>query len=93
MCLALRCGQDDTAKGKRKRNEGGLLDVEWHRVVLDEAHNIRTRTTKMFKAAAALKATHRWAITGVQPFLLRWRRTCFGVPHGSSALSLSAVEP
>jgi hypothetical protein len=60
---------DTPVKGKRKHNEGGVKEVAWHRVVLDEAHTIRNRTTKLFKAAMALKAAHKWAVTGA-PWLM-----------------------
>jgi SNF2 family DNA or RNA helicase len=41
-----------------------LLRVEWHRVVLDEAHCIRNVKSKTAQAAIALRATARWALTG-----------------------------
>ena len=34
------------------------------RVVLDEAHAIKNRSTKKHKAACALEATHHWCLTG-----------------------------
>lgn len=42
----------------------GLLSFKWHRVVLDEAHQIKDRRTGKFKACAALEATHRWCVSG-----------------------------
>lgn len=50
-----------------KPNDAGavsLFDNYWHRVILDEAHTIRTRKTKVFQAACALQAQHRWCLTG-----------------------------
>ncbi|CZR65227.1 uncharacterized protein PAC_15127 [Phialocephala subalpina] len=41
-----------------------LFSFSWHRIVLDEAHTIRNRSTAMAKAACAVNATNRWAITG-----------------------------
>ncbi|KAI1386581.1 SNF2 family N-terminal domain-containing protein [Hypoxylon trugodes] len=41
-----------------------LHDMNWNRVVLDEAHQIRNRNSKAFEAANALKAKHRWCLTG-----------------------------
>ncbi|KAL1701605.1 SNF2 family N-terminal domain-containing protein [Schizophyllum commune] len=38
--------------------------VEWGRVVLDEAHNIKERSTNTAKAAFELKAKHRWCLSG-----------------------------
>lgn len=42
----------------------GLLSYDWHRVVLDEAHNIKNPTTLVSKACYLLKAECRWAVTG-----------------------------
>ncbi|KAK3326582.1 SNF2 family N-terminal domain-containing protein [Apodospora peruviana] len=38
--------------------------TEFHRVILDEAHSIKTRTTMTAKACFALKVTYRWCLTG-----------------------------
>jgi SWI/SNF-related matrix-associated actin-dependent regulator of chromatin subfamily A3 len=47
------------------RSRGGLLAVDWLRVVLDEGHTIRNvRTTQLGRAALALKAERRWIVTG-----------------------------
>ncbi|KAI1103966.1 SNF2 family N-terminal domain-containing protein [Jackrogersella minutella] len=43
---------------------GLLHSIDWHRVVLDEAHIVRNRTTKIFQAVNTLKAKHRWCLTG-----------------------------
>lgn len=43
---------------------GPLLKVNWYRVVLDEAHTIKDRTTRTAKAAFALQGPRRWAVTG-----------------------------
>ncbi|CAK4031125.1 Helicase-like transcription factor [Lecanosticta acicola] len=48
--------------GMRKRT--ALNSVNWFRIILDEAHTIRTTDTKMFKACCALDAQRRWAVTG-----------------------------
>lgn len=51
--------------GGSKRAAGAtLLEEEWHRVVLDEAHIIRNRSTKQFAAVCALRAKHRWCVSG-----------------------------
>eukprot|EP00123_Amoebidium_parasiticum_P011410 comp20695_c0_seq1/m.26967 comp20695_c0_seq1/g.26967 ORF comp20695_c0_seq1/g.26967 comp20695_c0_seq1/m.26967 type:complete len:646 (-) comp20695_c0_seq1:110-2047(-) len=42
----------------------GLHAVNWRRVVLDEAHIIKVRSTKQAKAVFALEAECRWAVTG-----------------------------
>ncbi|KAG7562833.1 hypothetical protein FFLO_01662 [Filobasidium floriforme] len=38
--------------------------VKWHRVVLDEAHNIKERSTNAAKAAFALDSSYRWCLSG-----------------------------
>lgn len=38
--------------------------IEWHRVVLDEAHNIKDRQTNVAKACFALNAQYRWCLSG-----------------------------
>ncbi|THH10977.1 hypothetical protein EW145_g955 [Phellinidium pouzarii] len=41
-----------------------IFDIEWFRVVLDEAHNIKSRASKTARAAFELKSPRRWALTG-----------------------------
>lgn len=41
-----------------------LFDTYWHRIILDEAHVIRTRQTACAKSVCALQAERRWCITG-----------------------------
>ncbi|KAI1330305.1 SNF2 family N-terminal domain-containing protein [Xylariaceae sp. FL0255] len=41
-----------------------LFQVEWYRVVLDEAHWIRNSGSKLFEAVLALNAGRRWCLTG-----------------------------
>ena len=41
-----------------------LQGVKWGRVVLDEAHTIKTAKTSAAKACTALTATARWCVTG-----------------------------
>ena len=53
-----------------KRKEGLFKEksvihaTDFHRVILDEAHSIKTRTTMTAKACFALKVTYRWCLTG-----------------------------
>lgn len=42
----------------------GLYSVKFHRVVVDEAHNIRNRNAKTSKALYAVHSFKRWALTG-----------------------------
>ncbi|KAI0897379.1 SNF2 family N-terminal domain-containing protein, partial [Annulohypoxylon nitens] len=41
-----------------------LHQIEWFRVVLDEAHWIRNSSSKQFRAAASLYTRRRWCLTG-----------------------------
>jgi DNA repair protein RAD16 len=41
-----------------------LHSVKWFRVVLDEAHRIKGRTTSTARSAYALQAERRWCLTG-----------------------------
>lgn len=43
---------------------GGLYSVRWLRVVLDEAHTIKSSKSQVSIAAAALVADYRWCLTG-----------------------------
>jgi DNA repair protein RAD5 len=47
-----------------KTGSGVLLDCDWLRVILDEAHSIRNLRTLASKACCALKADHRWCVSG-----------------------------
>ncbi|KAI0640403.1 SNF2 family N-terminal domain-containing protein [Trametes meyenii] len=52
------------AAPKRGKVKDALFRVKWWRVVLDEAHNIKNRTTKAAVACCALDARFRWCLTG-----------------------------
>ncbi|XP_024023789.1 DNA repair protein RAD5A [Morus notabilis] len=45
-------------------DNGGLYSVRWFRVVLDEAHTIKSSKSQISMAAAALFACRRWCLTG-----------------------------
>ncbi|EPE32852.1 P-loop containing nucleoside triphosphate hydrolase [Glarea lozoyensis ATCC 20868] len=56
-------------KGFKRKNgnhkEKSLIhQISFHRVILDEAHNIKSRTTGSAKACFALKADHKWCLSG-----------------------------
>ncbi|ETO10177.1 hypothetical protein RFI_27204, partial [Reticulomyxa filosa] len=55
---------DENREQMRKYCGAGLQYVDWLRVVLDEAHKIRSRKTRIFKACSALVARSRWCISG-----------------------------
>ncbi|EFN54350.1 hypothetical protein CHLNCDRAFT_135608 [Chlorella variabilis] len=44
--------------------QNGVCKVDWLRVCADEAHTIKNTNTQMARAAYALRAERRWAITG-----------------------------
>ncbi|KAI1770678.1 SNF2 family N-terminal domain-containing protein [Hypoxylon cercidicola] len=52
------------SEGKTTAGSGPLFPKEWARVVLDEAHHIRDRSSKIFKATCDLPAKPRWCMTG-----------------------------
>ncbi|KAI1614478.1 adenosinetriphosphatase [Exophiala viscosa] len=41
-----------------------LHSIKYHRLILDEAHSIKQRTTSVAKACFALKADHKWCLSG-----------------------------
>ncbi|GAU35011.1 hypothetical protein TSUD_103340 [Trifolium subterraneum] len=45
-------------------NNGGLFSIRWFRVVLDEAHTIKSSKSQVSMAASALIADNRWCLTG-----------------------------
>ncbi|KZT61690.1 hypothetical protein CALCODRAFT_490930, partial [Calocera cornea HHB12733] len=47
-----------------KKKAGLLFRINWHRIVLDEAHNIRNRPTRQSQAVTHLDAKYRWCLTG-----------------------------
>lgn len=51
-------------KGNIVKQASALHAFEWHRIVLDEAHNIKERSTNTAKAAFALKSKFKWCLSG-----------------------------
>lgn len=43
---------------------GGLFSIRWFRIVLDEAHTIKSSKSQISIAASALIAERRWCLTG-----------------------------
>ena len=41
-----------------------LLSIQWRRVVLDEAHTIKNRSTWMARSCCQVRASRRWCLTG-----------------------------
>lgn len=48
----------------KKRDISPLLQTNWFRIVLDEAHMIREQSTRQSQAICSLSAQRRWAVTG-----------------------------
>ncbi|ETS76683.1 hypothetical protein PFICI_12070 [Pestalotiopsis fici W106-1] len=46
------------------KTKSAVHTIHFHRVILDEAHSIKTRTTMTAKACFALNTTYRWCLTG-----------------------------
>ncbi|CCG22654.1 Rad16 protein [Candida orthopsilosis Co 90-125] len=51
-------------KGNLVKEKSALHETEFYRVVLDEAHNIKDRTSNTSRAANYLKTKKRWCLTG-----------------------------
>ncbi|KAL5431163.1 hypothetical protein PMIN05_009705 [Paraphaeosphaeria minitans] len=47
-----------------RRGKNPLREIEWYRLVLDEAHIIRRLSTVFYRTVAELKARSRWCLTG-----------------------------
>ncbi|KAI5458920.1 SNF2 family N-terminal domain-containing protein [Mariannaea sp. PMI_226] len=55
---------DETRRSESSAKDETLRSREWSRIVLDEAHVIRNKSSKRFRAARALKGRCRWCLTG-----------------------------
>ncbi|KAK7208121.1 SNF2 family N-terminal domain-containing protein [Myxozyma melibiosi] len=45
-------------------NKGPLHKLDWWRIILDEAHTIKNKSSQSAKACCALHGLNRWALTG-----------------------------
>ncbi|KII93978.1 hypothetical protein PLICRDRAFT_36194 [Plicaturopsis crispa FD-325 SS-3] len=53
------------AKLEKSGNDASrVFEIEWLRVILDEAHHCKSRQSKTARAVYALRARRRWAVTG-----------------------------
>ncbi len=57
-----------TERGKPKGTLTVLHKIHWHRIMLDEGHEIRNRSSKVSQAAKNLRGKNRWVITGTPVF-------------------------
>jgi SNF2 family DNA or RNA helicase len=60
--------KDDDDDDDTVMDEDFIFDTMFHRIILDEAQNIRNAQTGAFKAVKALNAVHKLALTGT-PFM------------------------
>ncbi|EEP82932.1 DNA repair protein RAD16 [Uncinocarpus reesii 1704] len=52
-------------RGKGLVKEDSIIhSIHFHRLILDEAHNIKQRTTSVARACFALKANYKWCLSG-----------------------------
>ncbi|ORZ19446.1 P-loop containing nucleoside triphosphate hydrolase protein [Absidia repens] len=56
--------QDDGVKPVPVQSDGPLFQVSWHRVVLDEAQQIKNHVTRSSTACSKLISNKRWCLTG-----------------------------
>ena len=52
------------SRGGDRSQHGGIFSLDFHRIILDEAHYIKNRQSKTAKACYELTARHRWVLTG-----------------------------
>ena len=57
-----------TMKGESLDTKTPLHMVKWDRVILDEAHEIRNKGSKLFKSVCRLDSGIRWLVTGTPVF-------------------------
>src|SRR6056300_1011039 len=57
-----------TSKGKSTDTRTPLHMVQWDRVILDEAHEIRNKKSKLFKSLCRLQTQIKWIVTGTPVF-------------------------
>ena len=50
--------------GTEFEQDSPVNQIEWFRVILDEAHVIKNSTARQMKAVIALNAERRWVVTG-----------------------------
>ncbi|KAF8898166.1 SNF2 family N-terminal domain-containing protein [Gymnopilus junonius] len=51
-------------KGMIVKEKSPVHEVKWNRIILDEAHNIKERSTNTAKAAFELKSKYKWCLSG-----------------------------
>ncbi|KAK0480890.1 SNF2 family N-terminal domain-containing protein [Armillaria novae-zelandiae] len=51
-------------KRKQKKQQGLLFQVDFYRIILDEAQAVRNRRTRASRATTELRCLYRWCLTG-----------------------------
>ncbi|KAF8508824.1 SNF2 family N-terminal domain-containing protein [Gautieria morchelliformis] len=51
-------------KGQIVKEKSAMHAITWQRIILDEAHNIKERSTNTAKAAFELKSKYKWCLSG-----------------------------
>ncbi|KAF2024889.1 hypothetical protein EK21DRAFT_77766 [Setomelanomma holmii] len=68
--LAMLCDADmvittyHTLAAEMSNDKSLVSDIEWYRLVLDEAHIIRRQSTGLYRTVANIVARSRWCLTG-----------------------------
>jgi SNF2 family DNA or RNA helicase len=57
-----------TVKGAENGGVTPLHYVKWDRIILDEAHEIRNKSSKLYKSVCRLKSDIKWVVTGTPVF-------------------------
>jgi DNA repair protein RAD16 len=56
--------EDDDEEEQRTTSDCPLTKLTWHRIILDECHNVRNRTTQSMKALCKLSSDYKMALSG-----------------------------
>ncbi|KAI0699817.1 SNF2 family N-terminal domain-containing protein [Cytidiella melzeri] len=51
-------------KGLIIKEKSAIHQIKWNRIILDEAHNIKERSTNTAKAAFELQSNYKWCLSG-----------------------------
>jgi SNF2 family DNA or RNA helicase len=60
----IESGSEDELDEEVYPRDTPLFEINWRRIVLDEAHTCRNPTTQLYRAICGLKGERRWAVTG-----------------------------
>lgn len=55
---------DFTSVMRERKSNGPLFKKAWYRIVIDEAHTIKSASTDLFGALSELRARKKWCVTG-----------------------------